>query len=284
MEIEVTCPSCAKPFNVVYDARIGVADCPHCGVTMKFDAPQQKRAIAPGAPAQHGTGEIHHLPSHANLHVSHKTVPMEEPPKPSGSIMEMAVWFVVIVAGIGSVWWWVNRPPPPEEPKTWRPDTASSPAQPARPATEVVEVALSNPGFQKMLEGWNILQTAGMVRVMTEAAHSGDRGLRVADDSTESETVVTCPFMFTRGDNYECRFWARVVSGKGAVVSLQFSNAEGVSLGSFVEVPGDTKQWKEFAVTSKAPIRAVKGEIWIATTDGGTVLADFDDFRLYKFK
>ncbi|MCK7473082.1 MAG: carbohydrate binding domain-containing protein [Rhodopseudomonas palustris] len=81
-------------------------------------------------------------------------------------------------------------------------------------AKEFVEVTLTNPGFEKTLEGWKIVQAAGLVRTMTDAAHSGKRGLRVADDSAERNTIVSCAFPFVPGDAYECRFWARVVSAR----------------------------------------------------------------------
>jgi len=292
MELEVSCPSCGKSFVVEHDGTSGVADCPHCGTPSKFNPSPKEHAIAHGAPAHHGTDQIHHFRSHANLPVSHRVVPTAEAPKPRGSIMEMMIWLLVSAVGIGLVWWWLaNRPPPAEVEIRSSTPPPSAPSQPQpqpqqepmpAPAKAPVEIALTNPGFEKVLQGWKIVQTAGLVRTMTDAAHSGNRGLRVADDSTERNSIVSYSFPFVPGDEYECRFWARVVSGKGVTVSLQFANAEGAALENSVEVPAGTKQWKEFTVTAKAPNRAVKGEIAIATTEGGTALVDFDDFRLRR--
>jgi hypothetical protein len=70
------------------------------------------------------------------------------------------------------------------------------------------------------------------------------------------------------------------VSGNGVTVALRFVNAEGQASGKSIEIPGDTKEWKEFTVTATAPERATESEISIATTADGTALTDFDDFRL----
>jgi len=264
-----------------------VAACPYCGAAVKFDNPRKERVIPHGAPPRPGTEEIHHLPSHANLPVSHKQVPKVEEPKPRVSIMDMVFWLLLIGAVIGLAWWWFHRSPPPGKQEAPAPATTHAPAQPtpAPPvpvaAKEFVEVTLANPGFEKALEGWRIVQAAGLVRAMTDAARSGKRGLRAADDSEQRNTIVSCAFPFVPGDAYECRFWARIVSGKGATVSLQFINAEGLAIENSVEIPAGAKQWKEFTIKATAPSQAVKAEITIATTGEGTALADFDDFQLF---
>lgn len=286
METEISCPSCSNQFNVEHDGRSGVAACPYCGAAIKLENPRKERVIPHGAPARPGAEEIHHLPSHANLPVSHKKVPKLEEPKPRVSIMDMVFWLLLIGTVIGLAGWWFNRPSPPAKTETPAPAAAHAPAQPAPmpppvAAKEFIEVTLTNPGLEKALEGWKIVQAAGLVRAMTDAAHSGKRGLRVADDSAERNTVVSCAFPFVPGDAYECRFWARIVSGNGATVSLQFINAEGLAIENSVEIPAVAKQWKEFTIKATAPSQAVKAEISIATTGEGTALADFDDFQLF---
>lgn len=309
MELEFNCPSCGKDFNVEYDGAGGKADCPHCGAPLEFGNEPA------AAPARRAPAKFHHPPSHANTHLAHKSIPKPQAVKPSGSMVELAMWLLIVVIGGGSVWWWLkNRSQTPESPT---PTTAApqvvtpaptpppraqpqlpppTPVQAAAPAEVSPAVApiqavvpekspeatvkLSNPGFETALESWNITRTAGLIRAMTDAAHSGNRGLHVTDGSTEHGTVVSHSFTATSSGKYECRFWARVVSGDGVNVSLRFQNTDGQGGESSVTIPSDTKEWKEFTVRATAPSQATTGEIWIQTTNEGKVVADFDDFSL----
>jgi len=374
MELEVTCPGCGKQFYVEHDGKGGVVHCPFCNAALEIgELPME---ATPSHPTRR-PATLRHPPSHANLHIPHKTLPATEPPKPSASMVEMVLWLLLVGAGIGFGWWWLKnrpqstettpaaasaatqvaqaRPPPPppsaapspkpkvETPPPLRVETPlppplppplpaqqaaqqemapatppaearppappqqqemtppqappqqemappSPPAQqevtppeeqpPAAKLKEPVEVQLLSPGFDTSLDGWNILQTAGLVLPRTDAAHSGQRGLRVTDQSGERGTIVAYPFAGKPGDKFQCSFWARIVSGSGATVGFRFTNAQGQSTTQIVEIPAGTKDWKEFTVSATVPDLTKECEICIATTEAGKVVADFDDFQL----
>jgi hypothetical protein len=306
MEIEFTCPSCNKAFNIEYDGEGGIADCPFCNAMLEFEPPH------PSAPTRRVAAKLRHPPSHGGSHIPHKPIPhAKEQPQSSGSLAEVMMWVAVIVVGGGGAWWWLkNRaetPPPSYAPvtivvTTAPPPRAAAPAptpsappasqrqtppsvpapvpEPAAAESTTPAFSLPNAGFEKTLEGWQIGRSAGLIRVMTGAAHTGNRGLRVADDSAERDSIVTQSFRAEPGAKYECKFWARMISGDGVKVALRFTVGDGQPAETSVEIPADTKEWKEFAVTGTAPERATGGEIWIATTEDKKAVADFDDFQL----
>ncbi|MCX7887283.1 MAG: hypothetical protein N3B01_08560 [Verrucomicrobiae bacterium] len=199
--------------------------------------------------------------------------PMPPQPPPMPPVAEPAMSVLPPPAQeAGMVAMQAEQMKPEEEP-------AAESAQPKK--KEETEVKLTSPGFET-LEDWNIERTAGLVRLMTAAAHSGNRGLRITDSSRAAGTVVSYKFPTEPGDLYRCSFWARVVSGSVASVSLRFVNPKGEISGNTVVIPATCKNWTEFTVTATAPEQTKEGQIWIATPEGETVVVDFDDFRLLR--
>lgn len=170
----------------------------------------------------------------------------------------------------------------PQQSEAMKPQEEEPPPEPAQPKQKgESEVKLTSPGFET-LEDWNIVRTSGLVRPMTDAAHSGNRGLRITDSSRTAGTIVSYTFPSQPGDVYRCSFWARVISGSVATVSLRFVDAKGQVSGNSVVIPATCKTWTEFSVTATAPQQTKEGEIWIATPEAETVVVDLDDFRLLR--
>ena len=154
-------------------------------------------------------------------------------------------------------------------------------------------ITLSNPGFENQLDGWENQEDNGMSKAVTEAAHTGKFGLRVADDSEETGSAIySQKIPVSAGKTYEVQFWARNVSGTGIGVYLRFVKADGrlivptsedekiADRNPVVEVNKTQTEWKQLSGKKVAPSEAVALMIYIHSYSKHKVIADFDDFSL----
>lgn len=157
------------------------------------------------------------------------------------------------------------------------------------PAAETV-IPLDNAGFEAQSASWNNANDHGMSRVVAEAAHSGQAGLRVADDSdTLGSSLASKRLPAIAGKTYALRFSGRRISGEGIAVYLRFFDAKGKGLNRSelkneinVQVRKADTEWKQFQAQGVAPADAVKVEVWIHSFTRSKVTADFDDFALVQ--
>ena len=147
-------------------------------------------------------------------------------------------------------------------------------------------VVLKNGDFELKDDGWACDK---MSTVIKEAAHGGDFGLRVVDESpTEGSSCRSTAMSVTAGKSYAVRFWARNPARRGAVgVYMQFFNEQNKQLNTsknhnevILSVPNTNNQWREYTLVARAPESAVTLTVWIHAFNGSTGQADFDDFRV----
>ncbi|HSI12249.1 MAG TPA: carbohydrate binding domain-containing protein [Chthoniobacter sp.] len=154
--------------------------------------------------------------------------------------------------------------------------------------TAVKPLTFVNPGFETGLAGWVADESAPMSRVMSEAAHTGGRGLRVVDDSTqEGSSVHTEPLAVESGRAYRVSLWARCVSGKGIAVYLRFFGVSGKQLNPSPKYSDqqtvESQLWRQYTVTAVPPEGAATFDVRIHSFDGSKVVADLDDLEVEAF-
>lgn len=148
------------------------------------------------------------------------------------------------------------------------------------------EIAVVNAGFEEGKKGWS--DDKGSAQVLKEAAHKGEGGLRIVDNSEQEYVRVTSdPIKITPGKTYrlECTF--NQVSGHGVNSILWFldKDQEIIPLpdgGRHLIRPSDTsKGWEKMSVEGKAPDNAVYARIHIQSNRIATnTTVDWDEFTL----
>lgn len=139
-----------------------------------------------------------------------------------------------------------------------------------------------NAGFEDGLTGWTNPGDGGMSVSSTEAAKTGERGLRVTDTSTTAGSSLYSPhFPVVEGGSYKVDYDVRLVSGSGIAVYLVFYDASGASVpGTHVHgIPAGTTSWTARSFVKEAPADAVSARIWVHSYNASIVTADFDNFR-----
>ncbi|MGE9293322.1 MAG: carbohydrate binding domain-containing protein [Puniceicoccales bacterium] len=142
--------------------------------------------------------------------------------------------------------------------------------------------------FEDGLQAWTITEQVPMSTVHPEAAHSGERGLRVIDETTQEGSSVSTPRFPVQDDMvYRLSGWVQNVSGSGAAIYLRFYDHEGKLLTRHPDSAElqtvNSKTWRKYAVTAAPPKEATSVEGWIHTFSGDKVVIDFDDFQLEAF-
>lgn len=146
--------------------------------------------------------------------------------------------------------------------------------------------ALVDPGFEKDLTEWQNRFDYNLSSASEEAARSGKLGLRIADESEQKGSSIESMMMDVEpGKVYEVSFWARTVSGTGAVaVSLIYRDDQDKELQKkkpgVLARPGP--EWEEFRAKGKAPETANTVSVWIHSLALEMVTMDIDDFEISK--
>lgn len=150
-------------------------------------------------------------------------------------------------------------------------------------------LTLDNPGFESDLTGWSVAKSdAGMSKVAAEAAHSGDKGLRVTDDSdTSGSEMQSAKVPAVAGKNYQTRFWGKSITGEGVAVYLVFFDDADKPLTKqeanneiLFLVPKAATEWQQFLVKGTAPEGTASVRIRIHSFVKAMATADIDDFVL----
>lgn len=152
----------------------------------------------------------------------------------------------------------------------------------------VAENPLPNPGFEDGAKQWTIGDN--MSRIVPEAAHSGQQGLRVTDEDTANgSSVMSARLPVTPGREVTLTFWARTKSSFSAVY-LWFATADGKLIkdetrkaGGGLPACGVGKtdgEWHEYSMKATAPEGAAAVAVWVHSYSAATGTADFDDFAL----
>lgn len=159
------------------------------------------------------------------------------------------------------------------------------------PVGVAAENVLPNPGFEAGAEGWHILPEDGeMSTVGASAAASGLKGLRVKDESVKYGSSVRSDWVAVApGETWQVDFLAKVVSGNGIGVYLQFAGADKKTLRPQVgekevlrTVPPNQGGWALYHLAATVPEGAAYVSIWVHSFAGSKVEAYFDDFVLRK--
>jgi hypothetical protein len=145
-----------------------------------------------------------------------------------------------------------------------------------------------NADFEGGLVGWIVNEDTPMSTVHPEAARTGERGLRVVDDSADAgSSVATKRFPVQPGLAYRLSVSARKVSGDGVAVYLRFFDARGKQLNPaprFSDYAAiQSAEWRTYTVSAAPPAGAVTVDGWIRAFHGSKSVSDFDDLRLESF-
>lgn len=145
-----------------------------------------------------------------------------------------------------------------------------------------------NAGFENGLLGWVINEDPPMSTVHPDAARTGERGLRVIDESPKAgSSAASQRFPVEPGLAYRLTIGARKVSGDGVGVYLRFFDADGRHLNAWPRasdlVTIQNTDWRTHTITAAPPAGAVSVDGWIRAFAGSTSVADFDDFKLESF-
>lgn len=145
-------------------------------------------------------------------------------------------------------------------------------------------IAVTNRDFEAgNLSPWDVTADGGMSAVSAAAAANGAWGLRVTDASTAAgSSLATARFAATAGLDYQAWFDARMVSGWGIAVYLQFYNASNQELGAaqLLEVPPTATAWRGYLLQATAPAGTTQVRVWVHSFNAATCVADFDNFEL----
>ncbi|MFA7344273.1 MAG: carbohydrate binding domain-containing protein [Terrimicrobiaceae bacterium] len=150
------------------------------------------------------------------------------------------------------------------------------------------DAALSNPGFEKNLEGWKVSSAGPPPSLSGQAAHEGNLGLHLSDPDAEtschlsSDSVPVDP-----GQKVKLAFWARSSSPVFMGVSLSFRTQKGKWItGENDEKPptcaiqNSHGEWRRYELEATAPDAAAAVVIWIHSYKTTIGEADLDDFDL----
>lgn len=145
---------------------------------------------------------------------------------------------------------------------------------------------LVNPSFEDGKKGWT--DDKGSSQVVAEAAHSGEKGLRIHDEDAENYVrVISGAVPVIPGQRYQLHFFARQVSGHGVNAILWFLDDEDNLIQAtdgtrLLAGPpeNDNTEWQEFTITGVAPKNAVTAQVYVQSNRVAIGVVDFDDFRL----
>lgn len=148
-------------------------------------------------------------------------------------------------------------------------------------------VRLINPGFEEGTLGWSGISEP-MAKLTAEAAHSGNAGLRITDQSRESgSNVRSSHISVTPGKPHAVRFYARTQAGARIGIYLDYFDSDGTMLTThklhnqiIYSIPDKTKSWKQFTIVSRALENAAAMTVWIHSFNGSLADADLDDFSI----
>jgi len=151
---------------------------------------------------------------------------------------------------------------------------------------------IPNPGFEDGINGWSVQsKDKSIIQTLSESAHSGSSGLRLADKDDKKSGKVMCEkFSVSPSQPTSLNFWAKIVESKGAEVFLVFYDAEGKELGGEgsgkgtpkfpdnVKVNSRKSDWQMYSIKGKSPEKAISAAIILYTWSPAMVTIDFDDF------
>ncbi len=147
---------------------------------------------------------------------------------------------------------------------------------------------LPNPGFEDGLQHWTIRDA--MSRVVPEAAHSGEMGLRVEDgDAAGGSSATSARFAVAPGQELTLTFWARARADfLGVYLWLYGSEGRLVQdpaqrVGGGLPICGvkDTAgEWRRHSLRARVPPGVAAVAVWVHSYSGSTGAADLDDFAL----
>jgi len=147
-------------------------------------------------------------------------------------------------------------------------------------------IELPNSNFELGSQDWVIRDS--MSSIDPRAAYRSSLGLWVNDqDKNKGSDVRSNHLTITPGQSYQLNFKAKIASGGGIALYLQFYDANGKALGSAKErteilraIPTNTSEWSSFALAATAPMEARSAIVWVHSFNSNTVDAYFDDFSL----
>ena len=146
---------------------------------------------------------------------------------------------------------------------------------------------LSNPGFESGLEGWKSTEKTPITTAVKEAAHTGEMGLRVNDDSeTDGARFASDAFTVSPGQKVSLSFWARSPQGDVAAVSLLPLGARNRPImGENGQPPlvvaiKASPDWKQYKASYTVPDEAEAMIITVRSWSRSKGIVDIDDFEL----
>jgi hypothetical protein len=143
---------------------------------------------------------------------------------------------------------------------------------------------IPNAGFEEDLTDWRARSGTDIAFASPEAAHSGSAGLKILDEDLQrSVWLESLPAEVLPGKKYEVSFWARQLSGEGAVrVTVRFLDEKekpARKKDAFVRVD-PSSEWKKSLLVAEAPENAVAAVVFIQSSQDKAIVADLDDFAL----
>lgn len=146
---------------------------------------------------------------------------------------------------------------------------------------------LANPGFEEGDQGWNISEKIPISSVVADAAHEGQQGLRISDESTEgSANIQSSRIPVESGQTVTLTFWARSNTETLAAVNLIPFTANNRPLsddnGKFpaVYLKKGSGDWTFYEHQYVVPDEVTSIGLSIRSWTKSTGVADLDDFSL----
>lgn len=146
---------------------------------------------------------------------------------------------------------------------------------------------LPNPGFESGMEGWKSTEKTPITSVAAEAAHTGQHGLRVDDQSeTDGARFFSDAFTVSPGQKVTLSFWARSPLDGIAAVSLQPLGARNRPIMDekgqppLVVAIRSSPEWKQYHATFTVPDEAESMTVSVRSWSRSKGVVDIDDFEL----
>lgn len=150
-----------------------------------------------------------------------------------------------------------------------------------------VPVALTNPGFEDELKGWDNADAPEMVGAFTlahDAQHSGKASLHVQPQvSGQSPWVSQKIAKVDPGKIYAARVWFRGAEqgDTNAGLKLEYLDETGTAIGGrYVRRPLPVGTWAQMAVAEMAPAKAVSARLYLRVF--GAAETWFDDVEMVQ--
>ncbi|WPJ97098.1 heparinase II/III family protein [Coraliomargarita algicola] len=145
---------------------------------------------------------------------------------------------------------------------------------------------MPNADFESGDTGWSF--NGSMSSIQAHAARSGSYGLEVNDTKHNlGSNLRSWKQSVMPGQSYQLDFDARILSGDGIAVYLQFYNAQDQLIRDSQNkeqilrtIPGEASDWERFSLAATAPETASSLRVWIHSFISSEVLAQFDNFTL----